>query len=567
MKKFGNLRFYALLVFIFLIAGCIVARLFSLQIIKHGLYTALAEGQHTMLEELVPRRGEIFIQEKGDVWHQLATNRDFQTVFLSPNEVTDKEAVAMGLAPLLEISEEKILEKLKDSEDPYEPLKSKLDDETAKKITDLKLKGVHLITESWRWYPQGSLASGVLGFVGIGEEKKVGQYGLEQYYEDILGGKNGLLESERDALGRGLLMGDYNLEPAQDGASLYLTLDQNIQYMVEQKMKAVIEKWGSTGGCAIVLEPKTGAIRAMVSLPNFDGNDYKNVKDADFFMNACTQKLYEPGSIFKPIVMAAGLDSNKISPETTFVDTGSAQIGGYTINNAQGKTYGLSTMTQVLEKSINTGVIFVQRTIGGELFKKYIEAFGFDESTGIDSSGEAQSDLRSLKEEGREINFATVSFGQGISITPIQMASAIGAIANNGKLMRPYLVEKIVQPDGQERITSPQAIRDVISPSSAGKLTAMLVSTVRNGYDKIKISGYFIAGKTGTAQIASKSGYSANDTNHSFVGYAPAYDPKFLILLKMEKPRGIEFASESLAPVFGDLVQYLFNYYEIPPEE
>jgi cell division protein FtsI/penicillin-binding protein 2 len=209
----------------------------------------------------------------------------------------------------------------------------------------------------------------------------------------------------------------------------------------------------------------------------------------------------------------------------------------------------------------------VQRTIGGELFKKYIEAFGFDELTGIDSSGEAQSDLRSLKEEGREINFATVAFGQGISVTPIQMASAIGAVANNGKLMRPYLVEKIVQPDGQERITTPQMVREVISPSSAGKLTAMLVSTVRNGYDKIKISGYFIAGKTGTAQIASKSGYSADDTNHSFVGYAPAYDPKFLILLKMEKPRGIQFASESLASVFGELAQYLFNYYEIPPEE
>lgn len=567
MKKFGNFRFYTLLVFVFLIAGLIVARLFSLQIIKHGFYTALAQNQHEVLAKLIPRRGEIFIQEKNNVWHPLAVNRDFQTVFLSPNEVVDKNEVAQKLAPLVGIAEDKILEKLKDPEDPYEPLKSKLDDEIAEKIKSLSLSGVHLTPEDWRWYPQGSLAANVTGFIGTKNDKKVGQYGLEQYYEETLGGKSGLLQSEKDALGRWLLMGNYNLEPAQDGSSLYLSLDQNIQYIIEQRMKTLVEKWKATGGCAIVLEPKTGAIRAMVSLPGFDPNDYQNVKNPDSFMNSCAQKLYEPGSIFKPIVMAAGLDSAKISPETTFIDTGSVKIGNYTIQNAQLKTYGQSTMTQVLEKSINTGVIFVQRLIGGELFRNYIEAFGFDEMTGIDTAGEVRGDLRALKEEGREINFATAAFGQGVSVTPIEMISAIGAIANDGKMMKPYLVEKIVQPDGQEKVTQPQVLRSVIAPATAGKLTAMLVSTVRNGYDKVKIKGYFVAGKTGTAQIATKNGYSADETIHSFVGYAPAYNPKFLILLKMDRPQGIQFASESLAPVFGELTQYLFNYYEIPPEE
>jgi len=567
MKKLGNLRFYTLLIFVFLITGCIVARLFSLQIVRHGFYTALAQDQHEVLAKLIPRRGEIFIQEKNNAWHQLAVNRSFQTVFLSPKEVIDKKTVAQKLAPLVNIEEDKILEKLKNSEDPYEPLKSKLDDEIAEKIKSLNLKGVHLTPEAWRWYPQGSLAANVIGFLGTKNDKKVGQYGLEQYYEDILGGQSGFLQSEKDALGRWLLVGDYNLEPAQDGASLYLSLDQNIQYMIEQKMKAVVEKWNAAGGCAIVLEPKTGAIRAMVSLPDFNPNDYQNIKDPDYFMNSCTQKLYEPGSIFKPIVMAAGLDSGKISPQTTFVDTGSAKIGGYTIQNSQLKTYGQSTMTQVLERSINTGVIFVQRLISGEVFKNYIEAFGFDEMTGIDTAGEVRGDLKALKEEGREINFATAAFGQGVSVTPIEMATAIGAIANDGKMMKPYLVEKIVQPDGQEKVTQPQILRSVITPATAGKLTAMLVSTVRNGYDKIKIKGYFIAGKTGTAQIATRDGYSADETIHSFIGYAPAYNPKFLILLKMDRPSGIQFASESLAPVFGDLTQYLFNYYEIPPEE
>jgi len=566
MLKFGNLRLYTLLILLVLVAGGIAVRLFSLQIIRHSFYAALAEDQHDVLEKLTPRRGGIFIQEKGGVWHPLAVNRSFRTVFLVPKEGEDKNEVAEKLAPLVGVAREKIQEKLKDPKDPYEPLKSKLDDEIAEKIKGLNLKGVRLTPEEWRWYPQGTLASNVLGFVGIKDNEKIGQYGIEQYYQEALAGKSGLLESQKDALGNWLLMGDYNLEPAEDGANIYLTLDQNIQYAAEQRMKALMAKWNAGAACAVVMEPKTGAIRAMVSLPDFDPNEYQKTKSADFFMNSCVQKLYEPGSVFKPIVMAAGLDTGKISPETAYTDAGILQIGSYTIQNAQQKTYGPSTMTNVLEKSINTGVVFVQRLIGGEIFKKYIEAFGFDELTGLDLSGETRGDLKNIR-ENREINFATAAFGQGISVTPIEMASSIAAIANGGKLMRPYVVEKIVHPDGREEITQPKIIRQAVAPQTAGKLTAMLVSTVRNGYDKVKLPGYFVAGKTGTAQIASSGGYSADETNHSFEGYAPAYDPKFLIFLRLEKPRGIQFASESLTPVFSDLARYLFNYYEIPPEE
>lgn len=566
MLKFGNFRLYTLLVILVLVAGGITVRLFSLQIVRHGFYTALAKDQHEVLKELVPRRGEIFIQEKGELWHPLAVNRVFQTVFLVPKEVKDKNAVAESLAPLVDIPVEKILAKLKDPQDPYEPLKSKLADATVAKIKDLNLPGVRLIPEEWRWYPQGNLAANVLGFVGVKDNARVGQYGLEQYYQDQLAGQSGLLNSGKDAVGNWLLVGDYDLEPARDGASLYLTLDQNIQYIVAQKTRTVMDKWQATSACAIVLEPKTGAIRALVSLPDFDPNEYQKTQSTDYFMNSCTQKLYEPGSVFKPIVMAAGLDTGKITPETTYVDTGLVPIGGYTIQNAQNKVYDLSTMTKVLEKSINTGVVFVQRLIGGEVFKSYIEAFGFDEPTGIDLSGEARGDLKNIR-ENREINFATASFGQGISVTPLAMASAVAAIANDGQLMRPYLVAKIVQSDGQETIIEPEAIRQVVAPQNAGKLTAMLVSTVRNGYDKVKLPGYFVAGKTGTAQIAASGGYSENETNHSFIGYAPAYNPKFLIFLRLEKPRGIQFASESLAPVFTDIAKYLFNYYEILPEE
>jgi len=566
-KKFGNLRYFVIFFFIVGVVGCILARLFYLQVLKHNFYVAMAQDQHGFNEQIVPQRGEIFIQEKNDIWHPLAISRNYQTVFLVPKEVLDKNEVARALAPLVQIPEEKILEKLQKPGDPYEPLKSKLDDKVAQQIQDLKLAGVYLTGEQWRWYPQDTLACHALGFVGINDNQRQGQYGLEGYYEKELAGNSGFLKSEKDALGQWLLFNDYNLAPAQDGDNIYLTLDQNIQYIIEQKLKAVLEKWKATEGCAIVMDPKTGAVRAMAAFPNFNPNEYNKVGNINVFLNPCTQKVYEPGSVFKPVTMAAGLDTNKITPETTYVDTGSVKIGGYTINNAHNLSYGLSSMTKVLEKSINTGAIYVQRSIGADIFKNYVEAFGFGEPLGVDLAGEASGSLYNIG-QNHEVNFATASFGQGISVTSLQMADAIAAIANNGKLMKPYFVEKIVQSDGKEIKTQPQVLRQVVSPLAASELTAMLVSTVRNGYDKIKVKNYFVAGKTGTAQIpnADKPGYS-DQTIHSFAGYAPAYNPKFLIYLQMEKPQGIEFASDSLAPVFSDLTQYLLNYYEIPPEQ
>jgi len=566
MKKgFGNLRYHILFILIVAIAGLVLVRLFYLQVIKHSFYTALAQNQHEFIEKLIPQRGEIFVQEKNNTWYPLAVNRNYQRVFLVPRDVKEKDEVAQKLAPLVEISPERILEKLKDPEDPYEPLKSKLDDNIAQEISNLSLAGVHLGTERLRWYPQGALAAHVLGFVGFRGNQRVGQYGLEGYYEAELAGKKGFLRSERDALGRWLMLSDYKLEAAQDGANLYLTIDQNIQYVTEQKLREVMEKWQAAEGCAIVLEPKTGAIRAMASWPIFNPNDYNKVYSMEVFLNSCTQKLYEPGSVFKPITMAAGLDTNKISPETTYTDTGFVQIGGYVIRNAGTLSYGLSNMTKVLEKSINTGIVFVEKIIGNQVFKNYVEAFGFDRLLGVDLAGEVKGNLRNLN-ESREINFATASFGQGISVTPLAMAASIGAIANDGKLMRPFVLEKIVTAGGREQITEPEVISQAIAPRTAGKLTAMLVSTVRNGYDKIRISDYFVAGKTGTAQIPGEGGYTS-ETSHTFVGYAPAYNPKFLIFLKMEKPKGIIYASDSLAPAFSDLAQYILNYYELPPDE
>lgn len=565
-KKSSSARFHFINYLILFAFGFISIRIFFLCIYQHDDFAARAQNQQALNQKILPERGTVYIQEKGGVFNPLAANREYQKIFLVPREVENKEEAAANLAEVLQISQEDILDKLQDLNSQYKPIKSKVNKETVQKVKDLKIKGVYFETETWRWYPQDNLASHVLGFVGIKDSQKRGSYGVEGYYEDQMAGTSGQLKSQKDAFGRWLLLGDYDLAPARDGSDIYLTLDQNIQYIAEQKLKAVAEKWGADGGSVIIMEPKTGAIRAMASLPDFNPNEYNKVENIEDFMNPCVQQVYEPGSIFKPITMAAALDSGKATPETSFTDIGSVTINGYNITNSQDKTYGLSTMTNVLEKSINTGVVFVQRLMGADIFEKYVRAFGFDKPTGVDLIGEVAGNLAGFR-EGRDINFATASFGQGIAVTPLQIVVAIAAIANDGKMMRPYIVEKIVDQDGRETIIEPQSVAQVIKPQSAGQLTAMLVSTVRNGYDRIKIDNYFIAGKTGTAQIPSEGVYNLDDTIHSFIGYAPAYNPKFLIFLKMDKPRGIRFASESLAPIFADLTRYLLNYYEIPPDE
>lgn len=568
-------RLYFLLIVVVLIGSGVMARLFSLQILRYGYYSALAQDQQQFYKEIFPKRGEIFMQDLSskqrngqDSYSPLAINRDFQQVYLVPRDIPEdkKKELAENLAQLLDLDRELILARMNKKDDPYEPLKHKVSHEIAQQIENLGIKGIEVAPESWRYYPNGSLAAHVVGFVGINEGKKIGQYGLEGYYEDELKGRVGSLIGEKDTSGYWIPSLNQKLEPAQDGSTLILTIDQNIQFKVEKELAQAVERWQADGGTIIVMEPKTGAIRAMASLPSFNPNKYSKVEDIDIFLNPAIQKVYEPGSVFKPITMAAGLDSRLISLETTYQDKGRIRIKGSVITNVDGKAYGIQTMTQVLEKSLNTGAVFVQQKIGQNIFSEYVQKFNFGQLTGVDLAGEVKGDIFNLF-SGREINLATISFGQGITVTPLELIAAVGAIANGGKLMRPFLVEKVIKPNGEEVISQPKVIRDVISSETSKDLTRMMVSVVENGFGKpAKVPGYDIAGKTGTAQVPDfeKGGYS-EEIIHTFVGFAPAFNPEFVILIKLDKPKGIRFAADSVSPVFRRLAEYLFNYLEIPP--
>jgi len=569
-------RIYLLTLVIFFLGSGILARLFTLQILQYDYYHAWAQNQHEFQATLFPQRGQILMQDLSsqkrdgqEHYSPLAINKEFKQVYLVPKDISDqiKNSLVDQLVEILNLDKQVISERINKSDDPYEPLKHKLDQATAQEIEQLDIKGLGLISETWRYYPNNTLASHIAGFVGIVDEEKVGQYGLEGYYQDELKGQTGFLAGQKDISGYGIPSLNQKIEHAQNGVDLVLTIDENIQFKVEKELKQVIEQWQAESGTIIVMEPKTGAIRAMVSWPAFDPNEYSQVEDINFFLNPVTQEVYEPGSVFKPITMAAGLDSNKVSPETKYIDNGYIKIKGSFISNVDGRSYDQQTMTQVLEKSLNTGAVFVQQTVGLDIFQDYVERFNLDQPTGIDLGGETYGNISNLY-TGRDINLATISFGQGITVTPLGLIVAIGSIANQGDLMRPYLVEKIIYPDKSEKKTLPERVGQTISPATAKTLTKMLVSVVENGYGKpAMVPGYDIAGKTGTAQVSDleQGGYT-EETIHSFIGYAPAYDPQFIILVKLDKPQGIRFASDSVSPVFKRIAKYLLDYLEIPPQ-
>ena len=530
-----------LIFFLFLVFGAaIISRLIFLQILKGDFYKALSQGLHSSFQKTQIERGEIFL--KGG--EPLAINIDLPFVFASPRGIEKSEETAEALSQILNLDKNSVLEKLK-KDNFYSLLKRKL---TQKEVDDLKkskFEGVYLEEEKVRYYPQETLASQAIGFLGA---EGIGQYGLEEFFNDIL-------ENAKDA-------------EAKKGQDLILTIDYNIQFKAEKLLQEAKENLEIESGQIIVIEPISGKILTLAHFPNFNPNQYEKYakeENLEIFKNSVTQKLFEPGSVFKPMTMAGALNEGKITPETTYHDPGEIKIGGYKIYNYARRTYpGELTMTNVLEKSINTGAVFAETQLGEALFLNYIKKFGFFEKTGIDLP-EVYSENEEFK-KGYEINFATASFGQGIEMTPIQLARAYCAIANGGKLIKPYLVEKILENGTLLNEIEPEISSSIISSKTSRQLTAMLVSVVENGFAKsAKIPGYYIAGKTGTAQVAEGGVYSPDKSIQTFVGFAPAFDPKFLILIKLDNPE-TKTAEYSAVPIFHALSEYIIHYWQIPPD-
>jgi len=561
-----RLTVYSVIALIFML--CIILRLYQLSIYKHQMYLTLAATQRGHGQQLLASRGDILVSDLySEKPYSVATNVNKNMVYIVPSAIGNAAQESKQLATILSLDPATVLAQMTQQTKSYVPIVHGLSDTQSTAVQQAAMPGVYLSPEGTRVYPENNFLSQVLGYVSFTNksgDKKVGRYGLESFYQDKLVGKDGLLSPAVNGIS-GLVIGGENYQPAVNGSDLLLTIDRSIQYQVESILQKTVHEHGADSGTVIVADPKTGAILAMANYPDFDPNNYNTVTDQSVFSNSATMGNYEPGSTFKAITMSAGLDSNTVTPQTTYDDTGAVNIDGKVIKNAEGNGNGVQNMTQVIDKSLNTGAIFVENKMGNNIFAQYVKKFGFGQATNIDLA-ESTGQINNIQPTSPQINFDTASFGQGITVTPIQMVDAYMAIANKGVMMQPYVVDSIINSDGTAQKTQQKEISQPILASTAKEMTDMLIDDVENGFGKqAGVSGYYVAGKTGTAQVSVNGHYLDNDNIGSFIGFAPADDPKFVIAVIINHPRDVKFAEVTAAPAFHDIAAFMLNYYQIPP--
>lgn len=558
---------FALFLILFL---AVISRLFYWQVVKAKDLQKQASLQYRGTKVLKAPRGNILASD--GTW--LAVMRANWLLFAeTPKIEKDKKEIANLLAPIF-ISQD--FEKMEDYKNAlldetnrieealnrknvvWIPIKRKLTQEQKEKIEELNIKGLGFEVEESRYYPEGSEAAHLLGFLGKDENgDDVGYFGLEGYYDIALSGKDGYLKREKDLTGAPILNGGLTEVNSISGSDLKTYIDKRIQNIVEEKLKSALEKYGAKEGTVIIMEPKTGNILAMSSYPSYDPSKYSEF-DQSLFKNPAISDTFEPGSVFKVIVMASGIDSQAIDKDTLCdVCDKPFKVDKYYIETWDNKYHPDSTMTDVLVHSDNVGMTFIANRMGEDKMYDYLTKFGIGKPTGIDLQGEANIPLRK-KGTWNIVDLATSSFGQGVSTTPIQIIRSVAVIANGGLLVTPKIV------DGENKYKEER----VISKESADIVTQMMVEAAGHGESKwTNLKGFSVAGKTGTAQIPIAGHYDAEKTIASFIGFAPSSDPKFIMLVTLKEPQSSQWASETAAPLWYDIAKDLFSYMGIQPED
>ena len=546
-------------------------RLFSQQVIRHSYYSNLAKGQHVVKRSIDAKRGEIFVEDPDGTLFPLALNQKLWEVLVVPNQVFNPGQVVKKLGSFFKLSKKDKKQLLTQiiAKPSYIPPLQNSKGKTIRVTLEQKialeksnLDGVLFIERSNRLYPEGKLGSQILGFV---DYENNGNYGIEGYYNDMLKGQSGSLSRERDPNGRIITTGNNVYQQEVDGSSVVLTIDRTIQDKVEQILEEAVTQHKADSGSIVVMDPFTGDIVGLANYPTFDSNQYQKVKNYDILNNASVAKAYEPGSVFKPIAMAAALDAGKIKSDSESVFGSSIVIDKRTIKTSTGQAYGRENMTQVLENSDNVAMVWVGQQMGKKIYYDYLSKFGFGIKTGIDLASESSGKLKPV-DKWLDVEAATITFGQGISVTPLQLAMAYSVLANGGKLIKPRMVKTLIYSDGTVEELKPKVIRQVISEDTANAISAMLISVVERGHGKqAGVKGYWVGGKTGTAQIPTPYGYDYRKTIGTFGGFFPANNPKYVMIVKIDVPKDVIWAESSAAPAFGKLASWLLTYSSIPP--
>lgn len=516
-----------------------------------------ANGQVRSDEVLHARRGTI-LDRNGAI---LAASVDLRSLYAIPSSIVDKRKVANDLGILLGRDPGPILDRLTSGAD-WVFIQRWLPETTANAIADLHVDGLGFEKEPKRLYPDGDLAAHLLGFVN---DAGVGQGGVEGRYDAILRGTDGKLVAERDPADREIAVGLRHSVAPRNGADLTLTVDLAIQTSADRELRAAVQRENAAGGSIVVLDPRDGAVLAMASYPTFDPGAVAAAKP-EALRDRVVGWAYEPGSVMKAITMAAGLETGVVTPNTTYVDKGYADIGGRRLYNALGEVWGPSTMTQVLEHSANAGAVFVAQKLGEQRLYDALRTFGIGSPTGVDLAGEVSGIVRPLA-QWYPVDLGTAAFGQGLTATPLQIASVYAAIANGGTLYRPYVVASWRDADGEHR-TAPVAIRRVVSQKTASTLRDMLVATVDKGIaHAAHLADFSVAGKTGTAQIPSPDGhYIDNEYISSFAGFVPANDPYMVVVIALDRPRSELYGTVSAMAVFRGVAEDALRYALVQPD-
>lgn len=550
-----------------------LGRLFYWQVIKGDFFKDLALRQHTSSNQLSAKRGQIFASDGSLL---VGTAEEYVLFIYRPDLEVDVNSLPSILSPILAntitstdsgdlkvindqiIKDEtsRLIERLRIDKN-WVSLNTSVSREQKKAIEDLEIKGLGFDTKYIRFYPESSMSAQLLGFVGkdkSGNDR--GYFGLEGYFDRQLKGVAGKVEMERDALGNPIPIGGFTEFESRDGRDLTTTIDRAAQYIVEKALLKGIEKYGAKEGNVIVLDTDSGAVIAMASYPNyFPGKFYEF--PSEYHKNPNVANLFEPGSIFKPLVIAAALNEKLITPQTQCdICSGPVNIGSFSIGTWNDEYHKDSTITDVIINSDNTGMVFTARKLGKEKLRDYLSKYGLGQKTGIDLEDEVSGNLKDSK-DWREIDLATTSFGQGIAVTPIQMIASINVIANNGIWVRPYIVKTITQKD-KVITTIPSETRTVLSQKARDEITEIMVKAVESGESKwAKPKNMQVAGKTGTAQIPVEGHYDDKKTIASFVGFTPANKPKFTMLVSLREPSSSQWGSETAAPLWFEIAKEL----------
>lgn len=556
-EKWIRLRITTILVFFCLLAFIVAGRAFQLQVLKRDQLCKLAERQYKNKIPLVPKRGTIY--SKG--YEELAVTVEVDSVYAEPDEIEAPKLAAKRLAPVLSVSRRELEDRLSTSKS-FVWLARKVSPSLIERVKSLDIHGIGFVKENRRFYPNAELASHVVGFSGIDGS---GLGGIELAQDAQIKGKVEFVRAERDALGKRTLPKDLGFEDYLTGNSIVLTIDKTIQYTAEKELANAVRKSGAKGGTAIVMDPKTGEVLAMANYPQFNPNDLSSYPQAAL-KNKAIVDTYEPGSTFKVFLLAAALEEGVVKPgDKFFCENGSMEFAGRVIHDTH--KHGTLTVREIMKVSSNIGSVKIAAKLGKERYYDYLTSFGFGSPTGIELKGEGRGILRSMNTWSK-LEMANVSFGQGVSVTPLQLTTAFSALANGGYLMKPYLVKDILDKDGKViKRNQPQIVKKIISGETASKVTEMLRDAVAEGGTgtAAALAGYDVAGKTGTAQkVSGGRGYAGNKHVASFIGFVPAQSPELVVLVAIDEPEGIQYGGVVAAPAFKAIAETSLRYLNTP---